>query len=141
MKNKWSLLFVAALLVAFIAGCSTYSGSDKAIVGGGAIAGKDYVCGLEPSDGARDYFNSISDDAPIETVRRTSENESKSGVKFVNNGGILIPPGVTISFDNQGYCMDPHLPASKDGEEFQLIPMSRLIPSELQGTYKNLIAQ
>jgi len=136
------LLLAAVALPALVSSCGLFGNSDEqAIVGGGAIAGKDYVCGLQPSDNARDYFNSLSDDAPIETVRRTDEKESKSGVRFVNNGGILIPPGVTISFDNHGYCMDPHLPAPKSGEDYQLVPMSRLIPEELTDTYKNLIAQ
>ena len=116
------------------------SSEGQAIVGGGAIAGKDYVNGLLPSENSRKYFARIPvDNKSLETIRRTDESESKSGVKFVKNGGILIPPGVTISFTNKGYCMDPHLPAPKTGDEFQLVPVTRLIPDELQGTYKKLI--
>lgn len=115
----------------------------KAITGGGAIAGKDYVSGLKPSENARKYFAKISanGDSPIETVRRTDDSPSKTGVRFVKNGGILIPPGVTISFTNRGYCMDPHLPAPKAGEEYQLIPMTQLIPEDLQGMYKKLVTK
>lgn len=115
----------------------------KAITGGGAIAGKDYVSGLKPSENARKYFAKISanGDSPIETVRRTDDSPSKTGVRFVKNGGILIPPGVTISFTNRGYCMDPHLPAPKAGEEYQLIPMPQLIPEDLQGIYKKLVTK
>lgn len=115
----------------------------KAITGGGAIAGKDYVSGLKPSENARKYFAKISanDDTPIETIRRTDDSPSKTGVRFVKNGGILIPPGVTISFTNRGYCMDPHLPAPKAGEEFQLVPVTQLIPEDLQGIYKKLVTK
>lgn len=117
--------------------------SGKAIIGGGAVAGKDYVNGLKPSENARKYFAKISanGDSPIETVRRTDDSPSKTGVRFVKNGGILIPPGVTISFTNKGYCMDPHLPAPKAGEEFQLVPITQLIPEDLQGIYKKLLTK
>lgn len=117
--------------------------SGKAIIGGGAVAGKDYVNGLKPSENARKYFAKISanGDSPIETVRRTDDSPNKTSVRFVKNGGILIPPGVTISFTNKGYCMDPHLPAPKAGEEFQLVPMTQLIPEDLQGIYKKLLTK
>lgn len=147
MKNKWFLLAVAALPV-FFSGCGLSIYEDwkqsggKAITGAGAIAGKDYITGLTPSENSRKYFARISgDNQPIETVSRSDEGESKSGVKFVKNGGILIPPGVTISFENKGYCMDPHLPAPKAGEEYQLVPMTQLIPEDLQGIYKNLVTK
>lgn len=147
MKNKWFLLAVAVFPV-FFSGCGLSIYEDwkksggKAIAGAGAIAGKDYVTGLTPSENSRKYFARISgDNRPIETVSRSDEGESKSGVKFVKNGGILIPPGVTISFENKGYCMDPNLPAPKAGEEYQLIPMTQLIPEDLQGIYKNLVTK
>lgn len=136
------LLLAAVALPALVSSCGLFGNSDEqAIVGGGAIAGKDYVCGLQPSDNARDFFNSLSDDAPIETVRRTDGKESKSGVRFVNNGGILIPPGVMISFENKGYCLDPNLPAPKDGDEYQLVPMKKLIPVDMQDTYRKLLTR
>ena len=146
MKNK-HLLLSAVLLPALLSGCGLEIFQDwqnsqgEAMPGAGAIAGQDYIMGLEPSTDARDYFSMISDDKPLETVSRTDGKESKYGVKFVNDGGIVIPPGVTIAFDNQGYCMDPNLPAPKAGDEYQFVPMKRLIPTELQGTYKRLIAQ
>ena len=37
--------------------------------------------------------------------------------------------------------MDPHLPAPKAGEEYQLIPMTQLIPEDLQGIYKKLVTK
>ena len=148
MKNKHLLLVFAALLLpALLSGCGLeifrdwQNSTGEAMPGAGAIAGKDYITGLEPSSDARDYFSMISDDKPIETVSRTDGKESKSGVKFVGDGGIVIPPGVTIAFDNKGYCLDPNLPAPKEGDEYQFVPMKRLIPTELQGTYKKLIAQ
>ena len=148
MKKPFIVLIISCALLALCSGCglSVYndwkSSGGQAIVGGGAIAGKDYVNGLLPSENSRKYFARIPvDNQPLETVRRSDESESQSGVKFVKNGGILIPPGVTISFTNKGYCMDPHLPAPKAGDEYQLVPMSRLIPDDLQETYKRLITK
>ena len=147
MKNKW-FLWAAAALPVFFSGCglgiyNDWKNSDvKAITGAGAIAGKDYITGLTPSENSRKYFAKISgNDQPIETVSRSDDRESKSGVRFVKNGGILIPPGVTISFENKGYCMDPNLPANKEGDEFQLVPMTRLIPEDLQGMYKKVLTR
>lgn len=138
---------VSCILPVLFTGCglSIYedwqASNDKAIIGGGAVAGKDYINGLLPSENSRKYFTQISADSdqPIETVSRTDDSSSKSGVRFVKNGGIVIPPGTTISYTNKGYCMDPNLPAPKSGEEFQLVPMAQLIPEELQGTYKKLL--
>lgn len=147
MKNKWFLL-AAAVLPLFFSGCGLSIYEDwkqsggKAITGAGAVAGRDYITGLTPSDNSRKYFASISGDKqPIETVSRSDDRESKSGVRFVKNGGIVIPPGVTISFENRGYCMDPNLPAPKAGEEYQLVPATRLVPEDLQGIYKNLVTK
>ena len=146
--KKISILLLAAATASLFSGCGLSIYEDwkksggKAITGAGAIAGKDYVTGLTPSENSRKYFARISgDNRPIETVRRSDEGESKSGVRFVKNGGILIPPGVTVSFENKGYCMDPNLPAPKAGEEYQLIPMTQLIPEDLQGMYKNLVTK
>ena len=146
--KKMSILLLAAATASLFSGCGLSIYEDwkksggKAITGAGAIAGKDYVTGLTPSENSRKYFARISgDNRPIETVRRSDEGESKSGVKFVKNGGILIPPGVTISFENKGYCMDPNLPAPKAGDEYQLVPMTQLIPEDLQGMYKKLVAK
>lgn len=138
---------VSCILPMLLTGCglSIYedwqANNNKAITGGGAVAGKDYINGLLPSENSRKYFTQISanSDQPIETVSRTDDTTSKSGVRFVKNGGIVIPPGTTISYTNKGYCMDPNLPAPKSGEEFQLVPMAQLIPEELQGTYKKLL--
>ena len=139
---------ISSLLIAFNSGCGLqifqdWQNSDgKAMVGGGAIAGADYVNGLLPSEGAKEYFAKIpATQKPIETVSRHDDTESKTGVRFVKNGGIVIPPGVTISYTNKGYCMDPHLPAPIANEEYQLVPMTRLIPPDLQGTYKKLLTK
>ena len=113
--------------------------AQKAMVGGGAVAGKDYVNGLMPSQDSRRYFAKSTDaGSSIETVYRT-QNTSETGVKYVKDGGILIPPGTTISYSNKGYCMDPSLPAPKSGEEIQFVKTSLLIPDELQETYKKLM--
>ncbi|MBQ7395521.1 MAG: hypothetical protein IJW08_03165 [Lentisphaeria bacterium] len=147
MKTMFLKSVLSCIFSLLLTGCglSIYedwkASGGKAITGGGAIAGKDYINGLVPSADSRKYFSklAISSDQPIETVSRTDDNTSKSGVRFVKNGGIVIPPGVTISFTNKGYCMDPHLPAPKAGEEFQLVPVTQLIPEDLQGTYKKLV--
>ena len=147
MKKFLLKNIVAGILPLLLAGCglSIYhdwqASGGKAITGGGAVAGKDYINGLLPSADSRKYFSKLAanSDQPIETVSRADDNPSKSGVRFVKNGGILIPPGVTISFTNKGYCMDPHLPAPVANEEYQLVPVTRLIPDDLQGTYKKLV--
>ncbi len=147
MKTRLAKTFLAWLLPLLCAGCglSIYedwqTSGGKAITGAGAVAGKDYINGLLPSADSRKYFTKLAavSDQPIETVSRFDDTPGKSGVRFVKNGGILIPPGVTISFTNKGYCMDPHLPAPKAGEEYQLVPMAQLIPDDLQGTYKKLV--
>ena len=147
MKTMFLKSVLSCIFSLLLTGCglSIYedwkASGGKAITGGGAIAGKDYVNGLLPSENSRKYFAKLSsaNNQPIETVSRTDDNTSKSGVRFVKNGGIVIPPGVTISFTNKGYCMDPHLPAPKAGEEFQLVPVTQLIPEDLQGTYKKLV--
>ncbi len=138
---------VSSLFALLLSGCGLSIYNDwqasggKAITGGGAIAGKDYINGLLPSADSRKFFSKLatSSDQPIETVSRTDSSPSKSGVRFAKNGGIVIPPGVTVSFTNKGYCMDPHLPAPVANEEYQLVPVTRLIPDDLQGTYKKLV--
>lgn len=147
MKTMFLKSVLSCIFSLLLTGCglSIYedwkASGGKAITGGGAIAGKDYVNGLLPSENSRKYFAKLSANSnqPIETVSRTDDNPSKSGVRFVKNGGIVIPSGVTISFTNEGYCMDPHLPAPVANEEYQLVPVSMLIPEDLQGTYKKLV--
>ena len=147
MKTMFLKSVLSCIFSLLLTGCglSIYedwkASGGKAITGGGAIAGKDYVNGLLPNAESRKYFAKLSANSnqPIETVSRTDDNPSKSGVRFVKNGGIVIPSGVTISFTNEGYCMDPHLPAPVANEEYQLVPVSMLIPEDLQGTYKKLV--
>lgn len=145
MKKITPLLCAICMLLLTGCGLSIYddwkNSDSKALTGAGAVAGKDYINGLVPSENSRKYFAKLSsaNNQPIETVSRTDNQSSQSGVRFVKNGGIAIPPGVTISFTNKGYCMDPHLPAPKAGEEYQLVPVTKLIPEDLQGTYKKLV--
>ena len=147
MKRMFLKITVSSLFALLLSGCGLSIYNDwqasggKALTGGGAIAGKDYINGLLPSADSRKFFSKLatSSDQPIETVSRTDSSPSKSGVRFVKNGGIVIPPGVTVSFTNKGYCMDPNLPAPVANEEYQLVPVTRLIPDDLQGTYKKLV--
>ena len=135
MKNKLATIFVLGAM-ALLSCCSSVK---TASLGAGATAGKDYVTNLRPSAAARQYFDKIGNKAPMETLTRANAARSKSGVRFVADDGILIPPGVTISFSNKGYCLDPKLPAPVADEEYQLVPTSALIPSKLQGIYQNLL--
>ena len=135
MKNKLATIFALGAM-ALLSCCSSVK---TASLGAGATAGKDYVTNLRPSAAARQYFSKIGNKAPMETLTRANAARSKSGVRFVAGDGILIPPGVTISFSNKGYCLDPKLPAPVADEEYQLVPTSALIPSKLQGIYQNLL--
>jgi len=147
MRIVRPLSVIALALIGLLAGCesidtSVFGGSfgrnSSAMVGGGAVAGQDYVIGLKPSEAAQQYFASASasDD---KTVTVTPGDDKGTGVTWTDDGGITIPPGVTIEFTNKGYCLDPHLPAPKADEEMQFIKTSCLIPTQLQGTYKNLL--
>lgn len=135
MKQK--LIMILSLGTAILLSCC--SSVKNASLGAGATPGKDYVTNLRPSPAARQYFAQIGNKSPIETLTRANAGRSKSGVRFVANDGILIPAGVTIQFYNKGYCMDPKLPAPVSNEEYQLVPTSALIPSQLQGIYQNLV--
>ncbi len=140
-------LAVSALAALLITGCesidtSLFGGSfgrnSTAMTAGGAVAGQDYVIGLKPSEAAQQYFASASA-SDAKTVTVTPGDDKGTGVTWTDDGGITIPPGVTIEFVNKGYCLDPHLPAPKADEEMQFIKTSCLIPTQLQGTYKNLL--
>ena len=123
-------------------GCSTFRDQSKAMVGGGAVAGKDYINGLKPSEKARAYFaQNASDGSKAVTISRTGDGANDTGVRFVANGGVVIPPGASITFENQGYCCDPHLPAPKAGDEYQFVKTSQLIPEQLQPIYRKLLTK
>lgn len=133
----------AALGICVLFGCSTFRDQSKAMVGGGAVAGQDYINGLMPSAKARAYFAENSSDEMTKSVAisRTGDDANDTGVRFVANGGVVIPPGVSITFENQGYCCDPHLPAPMAGDEYQFVKTSQLIPDELQPIYRKLLTK
>lgn len=133
----------AALGICVLFGCSTFRDQSKAMVGGGAVAGQDYINGLMPSAKARAYFAENSSDEMTKsvTISRTGDDTNDTGVRFVANGGVVIPPGVSITFENQGYCCDPHLPAPMAGDEYQFVKTSQLIPDELQPIYRKLMTK
>lgn len=132
----WMLLSVGVLT-----GCQSFTGFDfdsDAIVGGGAVAGKDYITGLKPSLKAREYFvKSNANASQKKTV--TPRDDQGTGVVWTDDGGIVIPPGCSIEFENKGYCLDPHLPIPGAGHEMQFVRIASLLPDELQGTYRNLL--
>ncbi len=147
MKTIRKTLFAIIGAAIAIAGCrsvdtSIFGGSfgrnSSAMTAGGAVAGQDYVIGLRPSEAAQQYFASASA-SDAKTVTVTPGDDKGTGVVWTDDGGIVIPPGTTIEFTNKGCCLDPHLPAPKADEEMQFIKTSCLIPTELQGTYKNLL--
>ncbi len=141
MRNvRMAACAVLGLCVLF--GCTTFRDQSKAMVGGGAVAGQDYINGLMPSAKARAYFaNSSDESARAVTISRTGDDTNDTGVRFVANGGVVIPPGVSITFENQGYCCDPHLPAPMAGDEYQFVKTSQLIPGELQPIYRKLLTK
>lgn len=148
MKSP-SFAFAVLTIIAMLSGCqlmeelsgyvaaSEFTYDSSAIEGGGATAGKDYISGLAPCAEARSYFTQAASSGAKKVVV-TPGNDQGTGVEWTDDGGILIPPGVTIEFTNNGHCMDPHLPAPKSGEEMQFVKMSSLLPKKLQGTYKAL---
>lgn len=140
MKNQ-KLIFWILSCVCALTGCQSFTGFDfdsYAIVGGGAVAGKDYITGLKPSLKAREYFvKSNVNASQKKTV--TPGDDQGTGVVWTDDGGIVIPPGCSIEFENKGYCLDPHLPAPGAGHEMQFVRTASLIPEELQGTYRNLL--
>ena len=148
MKNPFLTSALSAGLIVLV-GCETmynmmdalneaHTYNSSAIAGGGAVAGKDYITGLAPCEEARTYF-AKSSSSQTEKVIVTPGNDKGTGVEWTDDGGIVIPPGVTIEFVNNGYCMDPHLPAPKSGEEIQLVKTASLLPNKMRGTYKNLM--
>ena len=140
MKNQ-KLIFWTLLCVCVLTGCQSFTGFDfdsDAIVGGGAVAGKDYITGLKPSLKAREYFvKSNANASQKKTV--TPGDDQGTGVVWTDDGGIVIPPGCSIEFENKGCCLDPHLPAPGAGHEMQFVRIASLLPDELQGTYRNLL--
>lgn len=146
MMSKYGI-YVCAVL-ALLCGCvepggptTARTGNARATVGGGSGRGTDYVTGLQPSAAARQYFTTMRPHPNPPMVTRGGGDPQNTGVSFTTDGGIRIPPGTTIQYQNKGYCMDPSLPAPTTGDEYQLIPVSRLIPSELQGIYNNLMVK
>lgn len=148
MKNPFLTSALSAGLIVLV-GCETmynmmdalneaHTYNSSAIAGGGAVAGKDYITGLAPCEESRAYF-AKSSSSQTEKVTVTPGNDKGTGVEWTDDGGIVIPPGVTIEFVNNGYCMDPHLPAPKSGEEIQLVKTASLLPNKMRGTYKNLM--
>lgn len=141
MENQKKILWMMSLCASIMTGCQSFTGFDfdsNAIVGGGAIAGKDYIVGLQSSQKAREYFAK----ANVNTSQKktvTPDDDQGTGVVWTDDGGIVIPSGCSIEFSNKGYCLDPHLPAPGAGQEMQFVRTASLIPEELQGTYKNLL--
>lgn len=88
MKTMFLKSVLSCIFSLLLTGCglSIYedwkASGGKAITGGGAIAGKDYVNGLLPSENSRKYFARISaanNGQVIETVSRTDQQQGRLG--------------------------------------------------------------
>lgn len=54
-------------------------------------------------------------------------------------GAVVVPARAVESYTFGGYCSDPHLPAPKSGEQFQLVPTSTLYPDSLRPALQGLL--
>ena len=100
----------------------------------------DYVADISMSHAAQAYFKAVPENLKGETVSRSDPVvREESNAYYTEDGAISIPPGAMIVFKNTGKCMDPHLPAPSSGEPMQFINAERLIPRQLQDTYRTLL--
>lgn len=100
----------------------------------------DYVADISMSHAAQAYFKAVPENLKGETVSRSDPVvHDESNAYYTEDGAISIPPGAMIVFKNAGKCMDPHLPAPSSGEPMQFINAERLIPRQLQDTYRTLL--
>ena len=100
----------------------------------------DYVADISMSHAAQAYFKAVPEKLKGETVSRSDPVvREESNAYYTEDGAISIPPGEMIVFKNVGKCMDPLLPAPSSGEPMQFINAERLIPRQLQDTYRTLL--
>jgi hypothetical protein len=125
----------------------SFKGSAALLVAAFAVAQSiaapgddDYVADISMSHAAQAYFKAVPENLKGETVSRSDPVvREESNAYYTEDGGISIPPGAMIVFKNAGKCMDPHLPAPSSGEPMQFINAERLIPRQLQDTYRTLL--
>lgn len=101
----------------------------------------DYACDNAPQALARAYFAAASTNQGWKTISRKAprQDSADEGAYYTEDGGISIPPRAMIVFKNAGKCMDPHLPAPRNGEPMQFVDVGKLIPPKLRPTYDQLI--
>jgi len=80
------------------------------------------------------------------TLPPFSKAESKGRNVAANNissGGpgdiVTVPPRSVIRWRTRGNCLDPQLPAPRNGDKFRLVKSASLIPADLHPLYKNFI--
>ncbi|SMF13835.1 pre-toxin TG domain-containing protein [Pseudogulbenkiania subflava] len=61
------------------------------------------------------------------------------GAFGIRKGVLTLPAGGACQFTEQGYCLDPCIPAPIAGERFRLVPLDRLLPSELYPLYRDML--
>ena len=57
----------------------------------------------------------------------------------IRKGVLTVPAGGVCQFTERGYCLDPGIPAPIAGERFHLVPIDRLLPSELHPLYSDML--
>ncbi|WP_024302911.1 pre-toxin TG domain-containing protein [Pseudogulbenkiania sp. MAI-1] len=61
------------------------------------------------------------------------------GAFGIRQGVLTLPAGGACQFTEQGYCLDPGIPAPIAGERFRLVPLDRILPSELHPLYRDML--
>ena len=54
---------------------------------------------------------------------------------------VTVPPFSVVEWNTKGNCLDPNLPAPRDGDSFQLVPVTSIITPELLPLYQCLMRQ
>ena len=131
MGNNHKARTVFALMIVTI--------SPVVVVSSGGRA--DYVGDISASVSARAHFIAVpSDLKPRKVSRKDAPKDNPSDeAHYTGDGGIYIPSGAMVTFQNSGKCMDPYLPAPVRGEPMQFVNSDRMIPRPLRQTYDTLL--
>ena len=108
----------------------------------GRRAMDDYAGDNAPRALSQAYFAAVSTNQGWKVVSQKAplqESADEESAYFTEDGGISIPPRAMIVFRNAGKCMDPHLPAPRNGEPMQFVNVGKLIPQKLRSTYDKLL--
>ena len=104
----------------------------------GRRAMDDYAGDNAPRALSQAYFAAVSTNQGWKVVSQKAplqESADEESAYFTEDGGISIPPRAMIVFRNAGKCMDPHLPAPRNGEPMQFVnttSCSNAVPVAIQ---------